>query len=126
MRRTPLPAGTAVVMLLCGATAPLLLPLNAAAAATPAMSEEVTPARAVPVGGPRLTGTTVVAAPEAGVPAPPNVAAGTYVVADADTGTVLAAKGPHVKLRPASTLKTLTALTVAPRLDADRVYVANA
>jgi D-alanyl-D-alanine carboxypeptidase (penicillin-binding protein 5/6) len=44
------------------------------------------------------------------------VQASAYVVADLDTGSVLAAKAPHAKLRPASTLKTLTALVLLPRL----------
>jgi D-alanyl-D-alanine carboxypeptidase (penicillin-binding protein 5/6) len=48
--------------------------------------------------------------------APPAVQASAYVVADLDTGQVLAAKAPHAKLRPASTLKTLTALVLLPRL----------
>ena len=47
---------------------------------------------------------------------PPAVQASAYVVADIDTGEVLAAKAPHAKLRPASTLKTLTALVLLPRL----------
>ena len=40
-----------------------------------------------------------------------------YVIADMDTGQVLAAKNPHAWLLPASTLKTLTALVVLPALD---------
>jgi serine-type D-Ala-D-Ala carboxypeptidase (penicillin-binding protein 5/6) len=44
------------------------------------------------------------------------VQASAYVVADLDTGQVLAAKAPHARLRPASTLKTLTALVLLPRL----------
>ncbi|MFF1818392.1 D-alanyl-D-alanine carboxypeptidase family protein [Kribbella sp. NPDC058245] len=47
---------------------------------------------------------------------PPAVQASSYVVADLETGEVLAAKAPHAKLRPASTLKTLTALVLLPRL----------
>ena len=38
-----------------------------------------------------------------------------YVVADLDSGEILAAKSPHAWLRPASTLKALTALTLMPR-----------
>lgn len=60
-----------------------------------------------------------------GTPAPPTVPDVSYVVADLDTGEVLAAKSPHVWLRPASTLKTLTALTLIPRLDPRRVIVAK-
>lgn len=50
-------------------------------------------------------------------PALPEVSAAGYVVADLDTGQVLAAKDPHGRYAPASTLKTLTALTLLPRLD---------
>ena len=42
---------------------------------------------------------------------------GSWLVADADTGAVLAAKAPHARFLPASTLKTLTALTLLPLLD---------
>ena len=37
-----------------------------------------------------------------------------YLIADMDTGQVLAAKNPHAWLLPASTLKTLTSLVVMP------------
>ncbi len=72
-----------------------------------------------PVGGAQLsTESTVVAAGAK----PPAVQASAYVVADIDTGDILAAKAPHAKLRPASTLKTLTALVLLPRLNkADQV-----
>jgi serine-type D-Ala-D-Ala carboxypeptidase (penicillin-binding protein 5/6) len=66
-----------------------------------------------PVGGDLLTAKPTVVADGA---APPAVQASAYVVADLDTGSVLAAKAPHAKLRPASTLKTLTALVLLPRL----------
>ena len=66
-----------------------------------------------PVGGDQLTAKPTVVADGA---APPAVQASAYVVADVDTGAVLAAKAPHAKLRPASTLKTLTALVLLPRL----------
>jgi len=66
-----------------------------------------------PVGGELLTAKPTVVADGA---APPAVQASAYVVADVDTGAVLAAKAPHAKLRPASTLKTLTALVLLPRL----------
>jgi D-alanyl-D-alanine carboxypeptidase (penicillin-binding protein 5/6) len=66
-----------------------------------------------PVGGDLLTAKPTVVARGA---TPPAVQASAYVVADIDTGQVLAAKAPHAKLRPASTLKTLTALVLLPRL----------
>jgi D-alanyl-D-alanine carboxypeptidase (penicillin-binding protein 5/6) len=51
------------------------------------------------------------------VPEPPHIEASSYVIADLETGRVLAAKDPHGHYRPASTLKTLTAITLIPRLD---------
>ena len=39
------------------------------------------------------------------------------MVTDLTTGQVLAAKDPHGKFLPASTLKTLTAVTLLPKLD---------
>ncbi|KND25933.1 D-alanyl-D-alanine carboxypeptidase [Streptomyces acidiscabies] len=51
-------------------------------------------------------------------PALPGVSALSWVVADVDSGAVLAASDAHRKLPPASTLKTLFALTVLPVLPA--------
>ncbi|MFC4057906.1 D-alanyl-D-alanine carboxypeptidase family protein [Planomonospora corallina] len=68
-----------------------------------------------PVGGPRLGGRGIVF--PSGVKAPPRTSAKSYVIADADTGEVLAAKNPHGRYLPASTLKALTALTLIPKLD---------
>ena len=52
-------------------------------------------------------------------PASPEPAA--WIVVDADTGKVLAAKDPHTPLPPASTAKIMTALTAVERLPADAV-----
>lgn len=54
--------------------------------------------------------------PRSGAPEVPDVTALSWLVADADTGKVLAAHDAHRKLPPASTLKTLFALTVLPAL----------
>lgn len=51
-----------------------------------------------------------------GVPGVPDVSALSWLVADAGTGEVLAAHDAHRALPPASTLKTLFALTVLPAL----------
>ncbi len=77
-----------------------------------------------PVGGPQLGGTGAVVT--LGATPMPKVAAGSWLVADATTGTVLAAKDAHGRFMPASTLKTLTALTLLPRLDKAEVYVGRA
>ncbi|MFE6740887.1 D-alanyl-D-alanine carboxypeptidase family protein [Streptomyces tubercidicus] len=52
---------------------------------------------------------------------PSGLTALSWMVADADTGSVLAAKSPHRKLAPASTLKTLFAVTVLPKFPAGTV-----
>ncbi|MEV0591915.1 D-alanyl-D-alanine carboxypeptidase family protein [Nonomuraea cavernae] len=72
-------------------------------------------APATPVGGESL-GSRGLVSPD-GVKAPPKSKATSYVIADAETGQVLAAKNPHGRLLPASTLKALTALTLIPLLD---------
>jgi D-alanyl-D-alanine carboxypeptidase (penicillin-binding protein 5/6) len=55
----------------------------------------------------------------------PRVHAASWLLADLTTGEVLATKAPHRRLPPASTLKTLTAVTLLPRLDPDKVYRAR-
>ncbi|WP_405793161.1 D-alanyl-D-alanine carboxypeptidase family protein [Streptomyces sp. NBC_01506] len=56
----------------------------------------------------------------AGAPAPPaGVSALSWVVADAGSGAVLAAHNAHRPLPPASTLKTLFAVTALPRIPSD-------
>lgn len=56
----------------------------------------------------------------AGTPVLPTVmSAKAWLVADADTGAVLATRNPHTPLPPASTLKLLTALALRPVLPAD-------
>ena len=57
--------------------------------------------------------------------AAPVVAAKSWLVADLTTGTILAAKRPHRQLPPASTLKTLTAVTLLQRLVKSREYHAQ-
>ncbi|MDF2265074.1 serine hydrolase [Streptomyces coacervatus] len=53
-----------------------------------------------------------------GVPRVPDLSALSWLVADARSGDVLAAHDAHRRLPPASTLKTLFALTVLPALPA--------
>ncbi|RBY89893.1 D-alanyl-D-alanine carboxypeptidase family protein [Blastococcus sp. TF02A-26] len=54
-------------------------------------------------------------------PLPDGIAAQGWLVADALSGEILAARDPHGRYYPASTLKTLTLLTLAPRLDPAQV-----
>ncbi|OFE14814.1 hypothetical protein BA895_09075 [Humibacillus sp. DSM 29435] len=78
------------------------------------------------VGGPALAASGVIVDLGRGATPPPEVYDVSYVIADLDSGEILAAKSPHAWLRPASTLKTLTALTLLPRLDPRRKVTATA
>jgi len=77
------------------------------------------------VGGAALGSDGVVTDLAPGAPQPPAVRDVAYVVADLDSGEVIAAKAAHAWLRPASTLKTLTALTLIPRVDPDDTVIAT-
>ncbi|MDP9393139.1 MAG: D-alanyl-D-alanine carboxypeptidase, partial [Actinomycetota bacterium] len=80
---------------------------------------------AEPVGGPLLGARGVVVKRTAGMPRLPKVRAATWLVADATSGSVLAARGAHVRRPPASTLKALTALVVARNVAPREVHVAT-
>jgi len=78
------------------------------------------------VGGAQLAGRGVVVNyPAHGARPLPKVKASAFVVADAGTGQVLAAKDPHGLYRPASTLKVLTAIALMPALSPDATVVAS-
>lgn len=83
------------------------------------------PATAETIGGERLAAATVTVDPGPDARDLPRIKAATWVLADAETGEVLAHKGAHVQRAPASTLKMLTALTVLPQTDPDATYVAT-
>ncbi len=55
----------------------------------------------------------------------PKIPASAYVIANAKTGAVLAAKDPHGLYPPASTLKVLTAITLLPRLNPNAMVKAS-
>jgi len=77
-----------------------------------------------PVGGERM-GECDTVLPTDAPPVPDGITATSWLVADLDTGHVLAAKDPHGRHRPASTIKLLTALVADERLPPDRVVVAS-
>jgi D-alanyl-D-alanine carboxypeptidase (penicillin-binding protein 5/6) len=60
-----------------------------------------------------------------GVPAPPPPQSTGWLLADLDSGDVIAAQGAHTKLAPASTLKVLTALALTTGVDPGTVYTAR-
>ncbi|MFJ9772979.1 D-alanyl-D-alanine carboxypeptidase family protein [Kitasatospora sp. NPDC101157] len=74
--------------------------------------------RSSTVGGERLGRSDVQVAPLAGAPALPGGLTGrSWLVADAGTGEVLAARNAHLPMPPASTLKMLFADTVMAKFD---------
>ncbi|MEU8619574.1 serine hydrolase [Streptomyces sp. NPDC048623] len=60
-----------------------------------------------------------------GAPAVPSLTALSWVVADVSTGDVLAARNAHKPLPPASTLKTLFALTALPHHEPDERHTVS-
>jgi serine-type D-Ala-D-Ala carboxypeptidase (penicillin-binding protein 5/6) len=76
---------------------------------------------AEPVGGEQLGRCGSV-----GPAAAPEVGAESWVLADLDTGAVLAADDAHARHRPASTLKVLTALLALRDLEPDRLVAGTA
>ncbi|MFI2607596.1 D-alanyl-D-alanine carboxypeptidase family protein [Kitasatospora sp. NPDC018619] len=94
-----------------GTTACAVLVLLAAPAAR---AQDSVPA----VGGERLGRPAVQVLPLPGAPALPSGLTGrSWLIADAATGEVLAARDAHLQLPPASTLKMLFADTVLPKFD---------
>ncbi|HYB88093.1 MAG TPA: D-alanyl-D-alanine carboxypeptidase [Streptosporangiaceae bacterium] len=82
--------------------------------------------RTATVGGAQLAGRGVIVNyPAHGGRPLPKVEASAFVVADAGTGQVLAAKDPHGLYRPASTLKVLTAIALMPLLNPNASVVAS-
>ncbi|MGB2571954.1 D-alanyl-D-alanine carboxypeptidase family protein [Micromonospora citrea] len=71
------------------------------------------------VGGEALATAGLVVPPA--VPAPPPVTAGSWLVADLDSGAVLGGCGPHEYATPASVQKLLLAATMLPKLDPKQV-----
>ncbi|MBB3602389.1 D-alanyl-D-alanine carboxypeptidase (penicillin-binding protein 5/6) [Mycolicibacterium sp. BK556] len=67
------------------------------------------PVPAKPVGGDALSGCGVIVA--AGTPpVPDDISAESWLVADLDTGDIIAARDPHARHRPASIIKVLIAM----------------
>ncbi len=72
-----------------------------------------------PVGGSRL-GECGVVTPRGAPPVPQDISATAWQVTDLDTGEVLAAKDPHGRYRPASTIKVLLATVALRSLDLNK------
>jgi D-alanyl-D-alanine carboxypeptidase (penicillin-binding protein 5/6) len=83
------------------------------------------PVPAKPVGGDALAGCGIVAAP--GTPPVPNdVSAEAWLVADLDSGDVIAAKDLHGRHRPASIIKVLTAMQAINELNLNKTVAGTA
>ncbi|SDD17655.1 D-alanyl-D-alanine carboxypeptidase (penicillin-binding protein 5/6) [Actinokineospora iranica] len=74
-----------------------------------------------PVGGTRMGECGLVQPVGADAVMPGDVTSASWVIADIDTGDVLAAKDPHARERPASLIKTLLAIAVVRELRLDEV-----
>lgn len=126
-RLTHLPLGTLVAITLVVGVS---VPAAATGQPSPTSPAAGSPAPKPPttgsaVGGRLLASPGIVVSPGPGTPRLPVIGARAFLVADLDTGEVLAAKAAHRRLRPASTLKVLTALAVLPHVDRRDIYVAR-
>jgi D-alanyl-D-alanine carboxypeptidase (penicillin-binding protein 5/6) len=77
-----------------------------------------------PVGGDRL-GECGLILPDGAPPPPEGITAASWLIADLETGAVLAAQDPHARHRPASTIKVLTALVAIREMELDDTIVAT-
>ncbi len=94
----------------------------------PAPGETVPPPLPVPadaVGGANL-GQCGTVTPDGAPPLPADISATGWVLSDLDSGDVIAAKDPHGRYRPASTIKILLALVALEELDLSTTIVATA
>jgi D-alanyl-D-alanine carboxypeptidase (penicillin-binding protein 5/6) len=99
--------------------AALLLAATCAAGAVTAAPGPASAAPSAPLGGPHM-GTTGTLRSPGSAPLPTGLKAHSFILADLTTGVVYAARRPHQKLAPASTLKTLTALTLIRNVSPSR------
>ncbi|MCF6385583.1 D-alanyl-D-alanine carboxypeptidase [Mycobacterium sp. MBM] len=82
------------------------------------------PVPATPLGGDALSGCGVITAPDT-PPIPGDVSAEAWLVADLDTGDIIAAKDPHGRHRPASIIKVLVAMQSIQELPINRVVTGS-
>jgi serine-type D-Ala-D-Ala carboxypeptidase (penicillin-binding protein 5/6) len=124
-----MPARTSLVLAAAVLATDLLAAGLSPAAAAPTTSPSAHHRIGVsPVGGPLLGSRGLIVTPHSDAPALPaasQLPASSWLVADLSTGQVLAAKAPHERFLPASTLKMLTALTLLPRLNPTRRITAT-
>jgi serine-type D-Ala-D-Ala carboxypeptidase (penicillin-binding protein 5/6) len=110
----------------CLAAVPDPSALAARSATSSAGTKPAQAASASNVGGPLMASQGIVVNyPGQSSPQLPNIPASAYVIANANTGQVLAADDPHGKFGPASTMKVLTAITLIPRLNPNAMVTAS-
>jgi D-alanyl-D-alanine carboxypeptidase (penicillin-binding protein 5/6) len=73
-----------------------------------------------PVGGEAMGSCGIVTAPNT-PPVPGDVSAESWLVADLDTGDVIATRDPHARHRPASVIKVLTAMQAINELNLNKL-----
>ncbi len=78
------------------------------------------PVPATPMGGDALSGCGIITAPGT-PPVPEDISAEAWLVADLDTGDVIAARDPHGRHRPASIIKVLVAMQAIKELPIHKV-----
>ncbi len=83
------------------------------------------PVPATPVGGSALGGCGVITAPNS-PPVPGDVSAEAWLVADLDSGAVIAARDPHGRHRPASVIKVLIAMVSINELNLNKMVAGTA
>jgi D-alanyl-D-alanine carboxypeptidase (penicillin-binding protein 5/6) len=101
-------------------------PGSRAVATSPASIPQPGSRAARRIGGPLMaSGGFVVNEPRGDAMPLPDIPASAWLIANATTGQVLAARDPHGEFGPASTLKVLTAVTLIPLLDPNGILVAS-
>ncbi|MDQ2582400.1 D-alanyl-D-alanine carboxypeptidase family protein [Saccharothrix yanglingensis] len=146
MRSSAFRRPVATVLAACALTASAVFAAVPVASAQPACPNEVSPPPAVdtseqvppgqqapqplevpetPVGGERLGECGLVLPPNAR-PLPDSITAASWLLADMDSGAVLAANNPHGRQRPASVIKVLLAMVVAKELSPSATVAVNA
>lgn len=83
------------------------------------------PVPAKPLGGDALSGCGIITAPGTG-PVPDDVSAEAWLIADLDSGDVIAARDPHGRHRPASIIKVLVATQALRELPINKQVIGTA
>lgn len=150
LRSAVMPRAASCLAALLLVAAPIALPAVAGAAPNPAAGADNCPYRvttppavdssevpqagdppaplpvpAKPVGGDALAGCGVITAPDT-PPVPGDVSAEAWLVADLDSGAVIAARDPHGRHRPASVIKVLTAMAAIRELNINKPVAGTA